>query len=63
MNGPPVSHAELRALFEHLDRTSMTGYECDHTFVLSAHIHAEHATTSSATSSAHPHDSVNPAPP
>jgi len=32
---PPISHSELRDLFEHLDRTSMTGYECDHTYALS----------------------------
>jgi hypothetical protein len=31
---PPISHAELRDLFEHLDRTAMTGYECDHSFSL-----------------------------
>jgi len=31
---PPISHAELRDLFEHLDRTAMTGYECDHTYTL-----------------------------
>ncbi|MDP3073416.1 MAG: DUF2695 domain-containing protein [Opitutaceae bacterium] len=31
---PPISHAELRDLFEHLDRTSMTGYECDHSYKL-----------------------------
>jgi hypothetical protein len=30
----PISHGDLRGLFEHLDRTSMTGYECDHTFAL-----------------------------
>jgi hypothetical protein len=29
---PPISHDALRDLFERLDRTSMTGYECDHTF-------------------------------
>jgi hypothetical protein len=31
---PPISHAELRDLFEHLDRTAMTGHECDHSFSL-----------------------------
>jgi Protein of unknown function (DUF2695) len=31
---PPVSYDDLRDLFEHLDRTSVTGYECDHTFAL-----------------------------
>ena len=33
-NDPPISYAELRDLFEHLDRASMTGYECDHSFSL-----------------------------
>ena len=31
---PPISHADLRDLFERLDRTSRTGYQCDHTFAL-----------------------------
>jgi hypothetical protein len=31
---PPISHDDLRDLFERLDRTSMTGYQCDHTFSL-----------------------------
>lgn len=31
---PPISHDALRDLFERLDRTSMTGYECDHTFAV-----------------------------
>ena len=31
---PPISHENLRDLFERLDRTSMTGYQCDHTFAL-----------------------------
>ena len=31
---PPISHDALRDLFERLDRTSMTGYQCDHTFAL-----------------------------
>lgn len=31
---PPISREALRDLFERLDRTSMTGYECDHTFAL-----------------------------
>ena len=30
----PISNGDLRDLFEHLDRTSITGYECDHTFAL-----------------------------
>lgn len=30
----PISHEHLRNLFEHLDRTSMTGYQCDHSFKL-----------------------------
>jgi hypothetical protein len=31
---PPIGLEGLRDLFEHLDRTSSTGYECDHTFAL-----------------------------
>ncbi len=31
---PPIPHAALRDLFERLDRTSTTGYQCDHTFAL-----------------------------
>jgi hypothetical protein len=31
---PPISHDGLRDLFERLDRTSGTGYQCDHTFAL-----------------------------
>ncbi len=31
---PPVSHDTLRDLFERLDRTSSTGYECNHKFSL-----------------------------
>ena len=31
---PPISYADLCSLFQHLDRTSATGYECDHTFAL-----------------------------
>jgi hypothetical protein len=31
---PPLSHADLRRLFEHLDRAAMNGYECDHSFAL-----------------------------
>jgi len=30
----PISPSCLRELFEHLDRKSMAGYECDHTFAL-----------------------------
>jgi hypothetical protein len=30
----PISHPLLRDLFEHLDRSSMSGYKCDHTFAL-----------------------------
>ncbi len=30
----PVSKENLRALFEYLDRTAMTGHECDHSFSL-----------------------------
>ena len=29
---PPVTYADLRALFEHLDRISARGYQCDHAF-------------------------------
>ena len=29
---PPITYAELRSLFEHLDRISATGYQCNHTF-------------------------------
>ena len=31
---PPIPLTSLKDLFEHLERTSMTGYECDHTFSL-----------------------------
>jgi hypothetical protein len=31
---PPISHDELRGLFECLDRTSMNGYQCDHTYAI-----------------------------
>ena len=31
---PPISHEDLRSLFEHLEQVSGTGYECDHTFAL-----------------------------
>jgi len=31
---PPIPYTALRDLFERLDRTSMTGYQCDHTFSL-----------------------------
>lgn len=31
---PPISRTALRDLFERLDQTSMTGYQCDHTFAL-----------------------------
>lgn len=31
---PPIPYAMLRDLFERLDRTSMTGYQCDHSFAL-----------------------------
>lgn len=31
---PPISLDALRGLFERLDRTSMTGYQCDHTFAV-----------------------------
>ncbi len=31
---PLVTYEQLRDLFEHLDRTSATGYECDHRFTL-----------------------------
>ena len=31
---PPISYADLCSLFQHLDRISGTGYECDHTFAL-----------------------------
>ena len=33
---PPITYAELRALFEHLDRMSASGYECDHAFTETA---------------------------
>lgn len=33
-DNPPISHDALRDLFERLDRTSLTGYQCDHTFAL-----------------------------
>lgn len=29
---PPISREALRDLFERLDRTSMAGYQCNHTF-------------------------------
>ncbi len=29
---PPISHDELRGLFEFLERISGTGYECDHKY-------------------------------
>jgi hypothetical protein len=32
--GPPISHAEVRDLFEYLDHISATGYQCDHTYAL-----------------------------
>ena len=31
---PPISYDVLRDLFERLDRTSTTGYQCDRTFAL-----------------------------
>jgi hypothetical protein len=31
---PPIPTDKLRALFEHLDRASMDGYECTHRFNL-----------------------------
>lgn len=31
---PPIGHEALRDLFEHLDRASMTGYQCGHSFSL-----------------------------
>lgn len=34
---PPITHDNLRDLFERLDRTSATGYPCDHTFALTEH--------------------------
>jgi hypothetical protein len=30
----PISHDDLRDLFERLDRASMSGYQCRHTFAL-----------------------------
>jgi len=30
----PISHADLRDLFERLDRASMSGYQCSHTFTV-----------------------------
>src|SRR5262245_37733001 len=33
-NDPPVSHAELRALFDFLDAESGSGYQCDHKYTL-----------------------------
>ena len=30
----PISKEHLRDLFEHLDRSSMRGYQCDHRFTL-----------------------------
>lgn len=39
---PPVSHADLRALFELLDGESGKGYECDHTFTLTRQFLAKH---------------------
>ena len=35
-DSPPVPLSSLRDLFWHLDRTSMTGYECDHSFALTS---------------------------
>jgi hypothetical protein len=35
-SNPPISYAELRNLFEHLDREANNGYECDHTFKLTS---------------------------
>lgn len=32
---PPISRAELRELFERLDRASIAGYRCPHTLALS----------------------------
>jgi hypothetical protein len=31
---PPIAYADLRDLFEHLDRASMNGYECSHRLYL-----------------------------
>ncbi|MBM4328511.1 MAG: DUF2695 domain-containing protein [Deltaproteobacteria bacterium] len=39
---PPISHESLRGLFEYLDRTSMTGYQCDHEFTLTNRFLIEH---------------------
>lgn len=39
---PPVSHADLRALFELLDVESGNGHECDHEFTLTRQFLAEH---------------------
>jgi hypothetical protein len=38
---PPVPYDALRDLFEYLDRTSATGYECDHSFTLARRFIAE----------------------
>ncbi|MEA5667929.1 MAG: DUF2695 domain-containing protein [Stenotrophomonas sp.] len=35
-DAPPIPLSSLRDIFDHLDRTSMTGYECDHTFALTS---------------------------
>jgi hypothetical protein len=34
-NEPPIPYDQLRDLFECLDRKSMTGYQCDHTYAIS----------------------------
>lgn len=31
---PPITQADLKDLFAHLNATSETGYECDHKFTL-----------------------------
>jgi hypothetical protein len=33
-DAPPMSHDQLRDLFEHLDKRSGAGYACDHSFAL-----------------------------
>lgn len=34
MSDPPIPPADLRALFDRLDRASIAGYQCPHTFAL-----------------------------
>jgi hypothetical protein len=37
----PISKENLRDLFECLDRKSMTGYECDHSYIVTSCFLAE----------------------